>query len=186
MQLEELNEIIRGCQKCPLWRSRTNAVPGEGPGDAEILFVGEGPGEKEDLQGRPFVGSAGQLLNELLVHAGLKREEVFIANLVKCRPPGNRTPLPVEVDACHPYLVAQIATIKPKLVVPLGGPALQKLVEPKMSISQMHGRMLERWGLRFFPMYHPAAALHKGDLRQTLFEDMLALRRALDGLGLPG
>lgn len=182
MLLEELHDLIRSCQKCPLWEGRTNAVPGEGAEDARVVFVGEGPGEQEDLQARPFVGPAGQLLNELLVHAGLQREQVFITNLVKCRPPGNRTPLPAEVDACHPYLIAQIATVKPRLLVPLGGPALEKLLGRKFSISQIHGRLLEQRGLRFFPLYHPAAALHRGTLRQTLFEDALSLRQTLQGL----
>jgi len=186
MLLQEVHDIICSCQKCPLWQGRTNAVPGEGPVDAQIMFVGEGPGEQEDLQGRPFVGPAGQLLDELLRHVGFRREQVFITNLVKCRPPGNRTPLPAEVDACHPYLVAQIATVKPLLLVPLGGPALQKLIDPKLSISQVHGRVLERRGLRSLPLYHPAAALHRGNLRQTLFEDMLALRRAMQAQPGPG
>ena len=179
MLLSEVHDIIRACQKCPLWKSRTNAVPGEGPEDARVFFVGEGPGEQEDIQGRPFVGPAGRLLGELLSHAGLNREEVFIANLVKCRPPGNRTPLPPEIDACNAYLVAQIAIIKPRLVVPLGSPALHNLVNPKLVISQVHGRILEGRGLQFLPLYHPAAALHRASLRETLFDDIRALKMAL-------
>jgi len=178
--LREIAAEIRGCTRCPLHRGRTLAVPGEGPADADIMFVGEGPGFQEDQQGRPFVGPAGSLLNELLQQAGLRRERVFIANLVKCRPPGNREPTPDEVLACRDYLNAQIALINPSVICTLGRPALQTLVDPQASISREHGVPRQVDGILFFPLYHPAAALHRQDLRPTLVADMRKLRFMLE------
>jgi len=175
-----LHAEICACRLCPLAEARTNAVPGEGAADAELMFVGEAPGEQEDLQGRPFVGQAGKLLDELLVHAGIERSRVFITNIVKCRPPGNREPEPREVEACRPYLIAQIATFRPRLICPLGGPAVRTLLGAEFQIGKVHGQVLRRGGILYVPLYHPAAALHRGNLRQTLFEDILALRRALE------
>lgn len=178
--LREIAAEIRGCTRCGLCRGRTLAVPGEGPADADIMFVGEGPGFQEDQQGRPFVGPAGALLNELLQQAGLRRERVFITNLVKCRPPGNREPTPDEVAACRDYLNAQIALINPGVLCTLGRPALQALVDPQGSISREHGvpRLMD--GIMFVPLYHPAAALHRQDLRPALVEDMRKLRLILE------
>jgi DNA polymerase len=178
--LREIAAEIRGCTRCGLWRGRTLAVPGEGPADADIMFVGEGPGFQEDQQGRPFVGPAGALLNELLQQAGLRRERVFITNLVKCRPPGNREPTPDEVAACREYLDAQIALINPAVLCTLGRPALQTLVDPQASISREHGVPREVDGILFVPLYHPAAALHRQDLRPVLVEDMRKLRLILE------
>lgn len=180
--LEEIAAEIRGCTRCPLARGRTRAVPGEGPVDADIMFIGEGPGFQEDQQGRPFVGPAGALLGELLGQAGLRREQVFIANLVKCRPPGNREPVPDEIAACRDYLDAQIALINPRVVCTLGRPALQALINPQASITREHGTPRQVDGILFFPLYHPAAALHRQDLRPALVEDMRKLKLTLEHL----
>jgi DNA polymerase len=173
--LDEIAEQVRACKNCELWRSRSNAVPGEGPEEAPVMFVGEGPGKREDQEGRPFVGPAGQLLNQLLLKAGLRRPEVFITNIVKCRPPGNRDPLPEEADACREYLVGQIAAINPRVICVLGRPALHALVDPTLSISREHGvpRVID--GITYVPLYHPAAALHRQDLRPVLVDDMRRL-----------
>ena len=173
--LEEIAEQVRACKNCELWRSRANAVPGEGPEDAAVMFVGEGPGKREDQEGRPFVGPAGQLLNQLLLKADLRRPEVFITNIVKCRPPGNRDPLPEEVGACREYLVGQIAAINPKVICVLGRPALHALIDPTLAISREHGvpRVID--GMTYVPLYHPAAALHRQDLRPVLVDDMRRL-----------
>lgn len=178
--LREIAAEISGCTRCPLCRARTVAVPGEGPADADIMFVGEGPGFQEDQQGRPFVGPAGALLNELLQQAGLRRQRVFITNLVKCRPPGNREPSPDEVSACRDYLNAQIALINPSVICTLGRPALQTLVAPQASIGREHGVPRQVDGILFIPLYHPAAALHRQDLRPALVEDMRKLRLILE------
>jgi uracil-DNA glycosylase family 4 len=178
--LREIAAEIRGCTRCALCRGRTVAVPGEGPPDADIMFVGEGPGFQEDQQGRPFVGPAGALLSELLQQAGLRRERVFITNLVKCRPPGNREPTPEEVVACRDYLNAQIALINPGVLCTLGRPALQTLVNPQASISREHGVQRHVDGILFVPLYHPAAALHRQDLRPALVEDMRKLKLILE------
>ena len=177
--LEEIGAEIRACTRCALSRSRSIAVPGEGRDDADIMFVGEAPGQQEDRQGRPFVGPAGQFLNELLTDAGLRREQVFITNIVKCRPPGNREPLPVEIEACRDYLIGQIAAIQPTAICTLGSPALRTLVDPKLSITRVHGSRLERGGIVYVPLYHPAAAIHKPTLRQTIVDDFVRLRSLL-------
>ena len=178
--LEEIAEQIRLCERCALCRSRTNAVPGEGPPDAPIMFIGEGPGQREDEQGRPFVGPAGQLLNQLLLQAGLRRPDVFIANIVKCRPPGNRDPLPEEIAACREYLDGQIAALNPEVICVLGRPALHALIDPALSISREHGvpRVID--GITYVPLYHPAAALHQQSLRPVLVEDMRRLAPFLE------
>lgn len=184
--LEEIHAEIRSCTQCALARTRTQAVPGEGNPQARVLFVGEGPGAEEDASGRPFVGAAGRLLNRLLPLAGLRREEVFIANLVKCRPPGNRTPLPEEVTACRPFLVAQIATIQPELICTLGTPALKELVSPRYSITQAHGRLFRIHGLLHYALFHPAAALYDESRLRTLETDMRRVRTILRRLNAEG
>ncbi|MFQ6135423.1 MAG: uracil-DNA glycosylase [Nitrososphaerales archaeon] len=181
MSLEDLASKIRVCTLCPLSKSRTLAVPGEGPSDADLTFVGEGPGAEEDVQGRPFVGAAGKYLDILLALIGLKREEVFITNIVKCRPPGNRAPERGERDACSPYLKAQIRIINPKLICTLGNTALETLTGVS-SISRAHGKPLKKADRLFFPMYHPAAALHNPALKSTLESDMLKLKDTLNML----
>ena len=169
---------VRACTRCPLHRGRTQAVPGEGNPISDVLLVGEGPGAREDATGRPFVGPAGQLLNELLGTLGWAREDVFIANVVKCRPPGNRDPEPAEIEACSGYLDRQEGALDPAVIVTLGRHSLQRYL-PGARISSVHGQ-LRRSGSRFvFPMYHPAAALHQASLRETLFADIRGLPAAL-------
>ena len=169
---------VRACTRCALHRGRTQAVPGEGNPISDVLLVGEGPGAREDATGRPFVGPAGQLLNELLGSLGWAREDVFIANVVKCRPPGNRDPEPEEISACSGYLDRQESALDPAVIVTLGRHSLQRYL-PGARISSVHGQ-LHRSGSRFiFPMDHPAAALHQASLRETLFADIRGLPAAL-------
>ena len=169
--LTELHDEIAICQRCDLAKGRTQTVPGEGPENAEIMFIGEAPGFHEDQQGLPFVGAAGDFLDELLESIGLKRQEVFIANVIKCRPPGNRDPLPEEIEACKPYLDRQIELIQPQLVVTLGRFSMARAF-PKARISRIHGQPRKIGGVIYYPMYHPAAALHQPSLRPTVEEDM--------------
>jgi DNA polymerase len=175
--LEDVARLVRSCTDCPLSGSRTNAVPGEGPVDAEIMFVGEGPGFHEDRLGRPFVGPAGQFLEALLADAGLRRDRVFIANMVKCRPPNNRDPLPAETAACSKYLDRQIELVDPKMIVTLGRFSLSKFF-PRESISKARGRARLVGGRMVYPMMHPAAALHRNELKSTIMGDF----RAIPGL----
>ena len=177
-ELAELCEEIRACQKCILAQGRTNAVPGEGPDSAHIMFIGEGPGFHEDRQGRPFVGAAGQYLDELLEKIGLLREDVYIANVVKCRPPGNRDPQPEEISACRPYLDKQIELIRPHLVVTLGRFSMQRYF-PGASISRIHGQAKRVGSVIYYPMFHPAAALHQPRWRSLVEEDMLRIPELL-------
>jgi uracil-DNA glycosylase family 4 len=170
-ELEVLAAEVAECTKCPLHRGRTKAVPGEGPKNADIMFIGEAPGFHEDQQGRPFVGEAGKLLERLLESIGLRREDVYIANVIKCRPPGNRDPLPEEVEACKPFLDRQIELIQPKLVVTLGRFSMARAF-PKARISRIHGQPRKIGGVLYYPMYHPAAALHRRSLLGTIEEDM--------------
>jgi uracil-DNA glycosylase family 4 len=163
------------CTKCELHHSRKNAVPGEGPADADILFIGEGPGFHENEQGRPFVGAAGRFLEELLEMVGMSREQVYITNVVKCRPPGNRDPRPEEIETCtRDYLDRQIQSIKPKVIVTLGRFSMA-LYLPNAKISQVHGQPLRVKGRLVVPMYHPAAALHQGSLRPVIEVDFSKL-----------
>jgi len=169
---------VRACRQCALHRGRTNAVPGEGNPLSDVLLVGEGPGAREDATGRPFVGPAGQLLNELLRSLGWAREDVFIANVVKCRPPGNRDPEPEEIEACSGYLDRQEAALDPAVIVTLGRHSLARYL-PGARISAVHGQLRRSGGRFIFPMYHPAAALHQASLRETLFADIRGLPAAL-------
>lgn len=178
VQLEEIAEQVRGCPKCELSRTRTNAVPGEGDPRAEVMLIGEGPGFYEDREGRPFVGNAGKFLNELLAKAGLTREEVFITNVVKCRPPGNRDPLPDEIAACAPYLEGQIEAIDPAVIVTLGRFSMARWF-PGERISKIHGQAKRQGHRLVVPMYHPAAALHQSSLRATIEEDFERLPKFL-------
>jgi uracil-DNA glycosylase family 4 len=171
--LEDVHDEIRSCRSCDLWRGRTHAVPGHGRHDAEVMLVGEGPGYHEDIQGLPFVGAAGQFLNELLDRAGIGRGQVFVTNVVKCRPPHNRDPRPEEISACSEYLLAQIALIRPRAVFTLGRFALAALIDETLtSISRVHGKAYRKSGIIYVPLYHPAAALHNERLRDTIIEDM--------------
>ena len=169
---------VAGCTLCPLHRGRTLTVPGEGNPLSDVLLVGEGPGQREDATGRPFVGPAGQLLDELLRSIGWAREHVFIANVVKCRPPGNRDPEPDEISACRPYLDRQEAALDPAVIVTLGRHSLRRYL-PDARIGEVHGRLRRSGGRFIFPMYHPAAALHQASLRETLFADIRGLPAAL-------
>jgi DNA polymerase len=180
--LEAIAEEIRthrGCGQEPCEQA-THFVPGEGSPDAAVVIVGEAPGASEDRAGRPFVGSSGKLLDSLLEAAGLSRLHVFITNVVKARPPGNRDPKRDEIAHHLPWLIAQLEIIQPKLVVPLGRHALGHFAAD-LRISEAHGRVFERDGRRIFPLYHPAAALHRPPLRETLYEDARALGAALAG-----
>ena len=170
---------VRACTRCPLAVGRTLAVPGEGNPISDVLLVGEGPGAREDATGRPFVGPAGQLLTELVRSIGWERDDVFIANVVKCRPPGNRDPDPAEIAACAPYLDRQESALDPAVIVTLGRHSLQRYL-PGARIGAVHGQLRRgaagRW---VFAMYHPAAALHQASLRETLFRDVRRLPAAL-------
>ena len=177
-ELTELAAEVSACTKCILHKSRVKAVPGEGPQHADIMFIGEGPGFHENQQGRPFVGAAGQFLEELLASIGLQREQVFITNVVKCRPPGNRDPLPEEIEACKPYLDRQIALIRPKVIVTLGRFSMARAF-PNEKISSIHGRPKKIDGIVYVPMFHPAAALHQPSLRRTVEEDFKKLPQIL-------
>ena len=170
---------VRACTRCALSARRTHAVPGEGNPRSDVLMVGEGPGAREDATGRPFVGPAGQLLDELLRSIGWERRDVFITNIVKCRPPGNRDPEPEEAAACATYLERQEGALDPAVVVTLGRHSLRRYL-PGARIGESHGRLRRSFsGQHVFPMYHPAAALHQASLRDTLFRDMRGLPGAL-------
>ena len=179
--LVELNKEIQYCQDCDLGKHRTRAVPGEGPENPSILFIGEAPGWHEDQQGRPFVGPAGKYLEELLASINLKREQVFIANVIKCRPPSNRDPLPGEIQACSKWLTKQIELLRPKMIVTLGRYSMAKYFS-NQSIGQIHGKAKRQDDVTLFAMYHPAAALHQASLRKTIEADMLKIPALLDGL----
>jgi len=163
----------------PLKAVATNVVPGEGNPDTDVLFIGEAPGKNEDLQGRPFVGAAGKFLDELISLIGLKREDVFIANIIKHRPPGNRDPLPPEVEAYTPWLTEQIRIIDPKLIVALGRYAMEYLLGPGLSITKIHGQPKRKNGRVIMPVYHPAAALYRNDWKPILAADFKKIPKIL-------
>ncbi len=168
--LKEVAAEVSTCTKCELCKGRTKSVPGEGNQHARIMFIGEGPGFHEDRQGRPFVGPAGQFLEELLASINLKRADVFITNVVKCRPPGNRDPLPTEINACNDYLERQIAAINPQAIVTLGRFSMAKFFGGE-KISAIHGRARKIDGRICIAMYHPAAGLHQQSLKDTIRSD---------------
>jgi DNA polymerase len=178
-QAEVLYGRIRTCMLCQLSATRTNAVPGEGPLDAEVLLIGEAPGMNEDKQGRPFVGAAGQFLEELLAAAGMQRSDVYICNVLKCRPPGNRDPLPNEIASCKDYLDEQIDLIDPRVVITLGRYSMARYF-PTLTISRIHGQYKRIDGRFYIPMYHPAAALHQQSLREVILEDFRHVPAILD------
>jgi uracil-DNA glycosylase len=182
--LNTLNEKMLQCSQCILRSTCKQVVPGEGSPEAEIMFIGEGPGQKEDESGRPFVGAAGKFLDEMLGIINLKREEIYIANVVKCRPPQNRDPLPEESEACWPWLLEQIKTIQPKIIVTLGRHSMERFL-PGQKISQIHGKALRRnvpeLGVYvFYSLYHPAAALYNGSMRETLIKDFRRIPKFLE------
>jgi DNA polymerase len=178
--LATLARDIHDCRRCPLGFSRTHAVPGVGPESARIMVVGEAPGQNEDQQGEPFVGAAGKLLDQLLKGIGLSRGDVFITNILKCRPPNNRDPQPAEVQACSPYLEQQLRLIKPEVVLILGRHALARLLPGHDSISRLHGRVIVKDAVTYIPVYHPAAALYNSVLMGPLEQDFKAVRAHLD------
>jgi len=172
--LEEIASQVSNCTNCALHFSRKNGVPGEGPVQVEVMLIGEGPGFYENEQGRPFVGAAGKFLDELLEQGGLKRSDVYITNVVKCRPPSNRDPLPEELEACRPYLERQLDILQPRVIVTLGRYSMATFI-PNVRISDVHGHA--RWvrGRLVVPMYHPAAALHQPSLRAGIEKDFAQL-----------
>jgi len=186
MPYKDLEEKIKKCCVCHLRETCSQVVPGEGNPKAEILFIGEAPGAEEDKQGRPFVGASGKFLSQMLETINLKREDVFIANVLKCRPPANRDPLPEEAAACWPWLLEQIKSIKPKLIVLLGRHAMERFL-PNQKISKIHGTALRRdipgIGKQvFYALYHPAAALYNGSLRDVLLADFKKIPKVLKAI----
>ena len=177
--LDEIDRLIKGCTLCTLGSKRTTAVPGNGSRDAQLMFIGEGPGYYEDQQGLPFVGRAGQLLNEMLAAIGMRREDVFVTNMIKCRAPNNRDPLPIEIRSCGPYLDRQIELIAPKVIVTLGRYSTAKFF-PDEPIGKLRGTPANWNGITVYPMYHPAAALRNSTIRAALERDFLKLPDLLE------
>ena len=182
MTLHELQKSLADCQRCRLASGRTQVVFGTGNPQATVMFVGEAPGFYEDKQGEPFVGAAGKLLNELLASIGLSRSDIYIANVIKCRPPNNRDPQPDEVNTCKPFLLDQIQFIRPHLVCTLGNFATQTLLNTKVGISKVRGRAIHLQDFVVFPLFHPAAALHQGNLKSSLVEDFHKLKDVLESM----
>jgi len=178
--LEEIAQVVAGCRRCPLYATATNPVPGDGSPDADFMCVGEAPGANEDAQGKPFVGQAGQLLTKILAAIDLRREDVFIANVLKHRPPGNRNPMPDEVVACSPYLVRQIELVRPKVILALGTFAAQTLLETKLTIGKLRGQVHRYYGVPLIVTYHPAALLRNPAWKRPTWEDVQLARRILD------
>ena len=170
--IEDIRADTMNCQRCPLWSARRTIVFGEGHVDADLLFVGEGPGEEEDRQGKPFVGRAGQLLTKIIAAMGLTREDVYIANIVKCRPPGNRNPKPEEADACTPYLLMQIEAIRPRVICALGSVAARYFLKSESPVSILRGRFHEFGGIPLMVTYHPAYLLRNPGAKKQVWEDV--------------
>ncbi len=187
VSLEEIRADLGDCTRCALHAGRTNIVFGEGSPAADLMFIGEGPGADEDQLGRPFVGKAGQLLNKMILAMGMNREDVYIANVVKCRPPGNRDPLPEEVATCFPFLEAQITAIGPRIIVGLGRIATHALLKTDAPLSRLRGRFHERNGIPVMPTYHPSFLLQKGQSKTWKAEAWSDLKQVMSrlGLGLP-
>ena len=179
-ELELLQEQCRQCHSCPLGDTRTNLVFGVGNPNADLMFVGEAPGEQEDLSGTPFVGRAGQLLDRYLYAVDIAREDVYIANILKCRPPKNRDPLPAEEDACIGYLREQVKLIRPKIIVCLGRISAMRLIKPDFKISQEHGQWFEKGNFLMTAVFHPAALLRDPRRKEDMMEDMKRIRAKLD------
>ena len=184
MQWQELEQVCMSCTKCGLCETRNNVVFGVGPRDAKIMFIGEGPGEQEDLKGEPFVGPAGKLLDDMMSIIDLNRENAYIANIVKCRPPRNRDPLETEQDACIEYLRNQVALIRPKIIVCLGRIAATRLIRADFRITREHGTWTERGGTWLTATYHPSALLRDVTKRPEAFEDLIAIREKMHQTGI--
>jgi DNA polymerase len=178
--LDEIAAAVASCRRCPLYATATNPVPGTGNPDADLMIVGEAPGANEDAQGVPFVGQAGQLLTKIIEAINLRRDDVFIANVLKHRPPGNRNPLPEEVTACSPYLVRQIELVRPKVLLALGTFAAQTLLETKLTIGKLRGQVHRYYGVPLIVTYHPAALLRNPAWKRPTWEDVQLARRILD------
>lgn len=176
---EELRAVCGACRNCSLCEQRNHVVFGAGSEQAEVMFIGEGPGENEDLQGEPFVGAAGHLLDDMLEIIGLERAQVYITNIVKCRPPHNRDPLNVEQEACIGYLRRQVALLRPKIIVCLGRIAAMRLIRPDFKITREHGQWTEKGGVQMMAIYHPSALLRDPDKRPETFEDLKELQRMI-------
>lgn len=181
---DEIEEAVRGCEACRLCSGRHNAVPGEGRRDADIMLIGEGPGEQEDLSGRPFVGPAGQLLERMLASIGLGRGDVFIGNVVKCRPPRNRQPERDEAEACLPYLRAQVALVRPRIIVLLGATAARHAISPDIRITRDRGTWYEKDGVWLMVTYHPSALLRDASLKRAAWDDLRSVRDKAIELGI--
>ena len=182
MSWQQFYDSIENCAKCALSQERNHIVPGEGNAHADILFVGEGPGYEEDMQGRPFVGRAGQLLDKMIAAIGLQREDVYIANIVKCRPPGNRTPSDEEAAACLPYLREQFKLIRPKIIVCLGATPARHIIDPSVRITRDRGVWTQRKDIYIMPTFHPAALLRDQSKKKDAWEDFQAVRDKLKEL----
>ncbi len=180
MEWNELEERCGACRACSLYKTRTKLVFGTGSREADLMFVGEAPGEQEDLSGIPFVGAAGQLLDLYLAAADIQRESVYIANILKCRPPHNRDPLPEEGDACMPYLREQVKLIKPKMIVCLGRISAMRLIRPDYRITKEHGQFVTRGPFLMTAVYHPSALLRDPSKREDIYRDMNAIKKALE------
>ena len=181
---QTLESECRNCSRCDLCRTRHNVVFGVGPRDADIMFIGEGPGEQEDLQGIPFVGAAGKLLDSMMSIIDLDRTNSYIANIVKCRPPRNRDPLDEEQDACMGYLRNQVVLVQPKIIVCLGRIAAKRIIDPDYRITRQHGTWLERNGVWITSIYHPSALLRDVSKRPETFEDLLSIRDKMNEIGI--
>jgi len=180
-ELKELQRSVSACRKCALSKTRTRTVFGTGACRTSLIFVGEAPGAEEDRQGLPFVGRAGQLLTKMLAYIGLKREDVYITNVLKCRPPGNRDPLPAEVACCEPYLLAQLEVVKPRLICALGRHAAQTLLKTDVAISRLRGRFHDYHGIKILPTYHPAYLLRNPADKDKAKDDLRKIKAFLDG-----
>jgi uracil-DNA glycosylase family 4 len=174
---------IKDCKKCHLYKTRTNFVFGVGDQNAKVMFIGEAPGREEDLRGEPFVGRAGQLLDNILAAIKFTRDEVYIANILKCRPPENRDPLPDEIEMCEPYLLEQIKIIQPKIICALGRISAQALLKTKQTLGQMRGKIHDYDGIKFLVTYHPAALLRYSQYKRATWDDVRLLRKEYDDLG---
>lgn len=181
---DEIESAVRECDACRLCDERRSAVPGEGRRDADIMLIGEGPGEQEDLSGRPFVGPAGQLLDKMLNAIGLKREDVFICNVVKCRPPRNRTPERDEAEACLPYLRAQVALVRPRIIILLGATAARNAISPDIRITRDRGAWFEKNGVHLIITYHPSALLRDTSLKRAAWDDFKSVKDKAIELGI--
>ena len=179
-KLEEIDEVVKKCNKCVLCKNRTNTVFGVGNPNAKIMFIGEGPGADEDREGEPFVGKAGKLMNQAFLGVGISREEVYIANIVKCRPPNNRTPLKEEANACLDYLRNQVMIIKPKIIVLLGNTALKNILGEEYGITASRGKWIEKKGIKYMPTFHPAALLRDDSKKIDFWKDLKLVKLELE------